>query len=112
MKGVKSDFSPHFETFCNAYSAIRIIPGTKKTPVDVFFFGFGGRGKLKQPSIYLFLLINNSSINLLGTPVGMLCDLASHGQYLLSSAPHEEFGIESIRKVVVNFQPWVVSGRG
>jgi hypothetical protein len=46
-----------------------------------------GRGNLKQVGIYLFLQVNNCSVNLLGIPVGTLRGLASDGRCFLSSAP-------------------------
>lgn len=44
------------------------------------------RGNLKQVGIYLFFLVNNLLVNLLGIPAGMLCDLGFDGRWLLNSA--------------------------
>ncbi|MBD9587828.1 hypothetical protein IB254_12240 [Pseudomonas sp. PDM03] len=46
-----------------------------------------GRGNLKQVGIYLFFLVNNLLVNLLGIPVGTLRGLDSDGRCFLSSAP-------------------------
>jgi len=46
-----------------------------------------GRGNLKPIDIYLFLLLNNYLVNLLGIPVGTLCGLDSDGWCLLRFAP-------------------------
>lgn len=43
------------------------------------------RGNLKQVGIYLFFLINNLLVNLLGIPVGTLRGLDSDGRCFLSS---------------------------
>ena len=45
------------------------------------------RGNLKQVGIYLFFLVNNLLVNLLGIPVGTLRALDSDGRCFLSSAP-------------------------
>ncbi|MGA9700680.1 hypothetical protein [Pseudomonas sp.] len=46
-----------------------------------------GRGNLKQIGIYLFFLVNNLFVNLLGIPVGTLRGLDSDGRCFLSSVP-------------------------
>jgi hypothetical protein len=46
-----------------------------------------GRGNLKQVGIYLFFLVNNLLVNLLGIPVGTLRGLDSDGRCFLSSTP-------------------------
>jgi hypothetical protein len=50
------------------------------------FFDHLGRGNLKQIGIYLFFLVNNLLVNLLGIPVGTLRGLDSDGRCILSFA--------------------------
>ena len=45
-----------------------------------------GRGNLKQIGIYLFFLVNNLLVNLLGIPFGTQCGLDFDRRWLLSSA--------------------------
>lgn len=46
-----------------------------------------GRGNLKQAGIYLFFLVNNLLVNLLGILVGTLRGLDSDGRCFLSFTP-------------------------
>jgi hypothetical protein len=50
------------------------------------------RGNLKQFGIYLFFLVNNLLVNLLGIPVGTLHGLDSDGRCFLELRPKNESG--------------------
>lgn len=59
-----------------------------------------GRGNLKLVGIYLFWLVKNCLVSVLGIPVGTLGALDSDERCLLSP-PHQRFGIEFIKQMVV-----------
>ena len=58
------------------------------------------RGNLKPVGIYLFWLVNNFLINLLGIPVGTLRGLDSDGRCFLRTAPKNESWPNPLKQMV------------
>ena len=73
----------------------------KKTPEGVFFIGsWSGRGNLKPVGIYLFWLVNDFLINLLGIPVGTLRGLDSDGRCFFENRAQKRIVAGSIKQMV------------
>lgn len=58
---------------------------------------FRRRGNLKPVGIYLFLLVNNFLLNLLGIPVGTLRGLDSDGRCFFKNRAQKRIVAESIK---------------
>lgn len=73
--------------------------GQRRSP-RMSFLSLVGRGNLKPVGIYLFFLVNNFLVNLLGIPVGMLRGLDSDGRCLFENRPQKRIRAESIKQMV------------
>ncbi|MFO3721196.1 hypothetical protein [Pseudomonas sp. HLMP] len=73
----------------------RVFTGSqaqKRRPWTSLIDHLVGRGNLKPVGIYLFWLVNNFLVNLLGIPDGTLRGLDSDGRCFLRTAPKNESG--------------------